>query len=274
MGALGNRDDASAGLAAIPHRDRGRGAHALEPFHHLRPGVESGRHLRPRDPHVARIDEDERIGRIDQRDWNASRAFDLEVVEDVAGREERARARTTRVEELEIHRGAGTRYAGNRGFPFDGGASVLHREPGPDELAGVGVVDDDDAFRPGRFDHPLVHREGSDGRRHVSAVAAPVDLGTVHRDLAERVVHVRVGVRRRPDDADLGERRDATPHAVKLPPVGVRAPESGDEEALPARVVIGKMAAIEHYRVARAAAHEHGGDSQLAQGAGSDRRRL
>ena len=192
------------GARRDPHRDRGRGADALEVFHHLRPGVEGRRHLRSSDSYVARIDEHERIGRIDQRDRNASRAFDLEEVEDVAGGEERARDRTARVEEFQIHRGAGARYAGNRGFPFDGRTPVLHREPRPDELAGVGVVDDHDAFRSARFDHPLVHREGSDGRRHVPAVAAPVDLGTVHCDLAERVVHVRVEARWRPDDADLG----------------------------------------------------------------------
>ena len=124
--------------------------------------------LRSVDPHIRRIDEHERVGCVDQRGGNGSGAFDLQVVEEpgVAGREERARrvmCRPARIEELQVHRGTGTRNAGNRRVPFDGGASVLHREPGPDELAGVGVVDDDDAFGSGRVHHPFVHHANAKG---------------------------------------------------------------------------------------------------------------
>ena len=251
------------------HRDRGRGADPLEPVHHVGASVEGGRHLRSRDPHRVRIHEDERVGRIDEGGGDPPHAFDVEGVEHVAGGKERAGARAAGVEELEVHGRAGSRYARDRGVSLDRRAAVLHREPGADELAGVGVVDDDDPFRAGCLDEALVHREGSDGRGHVAAVAAPVDLGAVHRDLAEGVVHVRVGARRRPDDAHLGKRRDAPSHAVELPAVGVGASKGGDEESLPHRFVGRQIAVVEHHRVARAAAQERGGDSRLGHGAGS-----
>ena len=126
-----------------------------------------------------------------------------------------------------------------------------------DDLAGVGVVDAHRGHVAVRRRHQsLVHREGADGRRHVAAVAAVVDLRLPHLDLGEGVVHVGAGNGRRPYDADLGQRGHAAAHAVQLPAVAVWRAHGAQEDRVPCGAVGREVAQVEDQRLAGATADE------------------
>ena len=113
---------------------------------------------------------------------------------------------------------------------------------------------------------PLVDRERADGRRHVPAVAVVVDARLVDQHLRERVVDVGIRVGRRADHAHLGERRHAAAHAVELAHAGVGRADHGQEDRLPLGARGRQVAGVEHDRLGRAAAHEHGGELLLWHG--------
>src|SRR5262245_39150670 len=103
----------------------------------------------------------------------------------------------------------------------------------------------------------FVHGEGTNGGRHVSAIAVVVYAGLVDQHLSERVVHVRIRMARRADDTHLGERGNPTAHAVELAHVWVGRADGGEEDRFPLLARGGQVASVEDHGLGRSAAHEY-----------------
>ena len=139
-----------------------------------------------------------------------------------------------------------------------------HGKAGVDHLPGVGLVDAHQRLAVARPHDPLIDRERPHRRGEVAAIAGPVGHRLVHGQLHERVVDIRVGPRRRPDDHRLGQGGDAPAHAVELAAVGVRAAEHGEQQLAARLPVRRQVAAVKEHALAGAAAIEPCGDPNLA----------
>src|ERR1700735_1535379 len=100
-----------------------------------------------------------------------------------------------RRDKLELDRRSTARDAGEDEITFDSGFAVFERETGDNQLAGVGIVDADDGLGSGGGHEAFIDSEGSDGGRHVAAVAAVIDEGFTDGDLGKGVIDVGLRMR-------------------------------------------------------------------------------
>ncbi len=135
-----------------------------------------------------------------------------------------------------------------------------------DMLGGVGV---EDPHRRGVAiggDQAMVQCERPDCRAHIAAIAAPVDAGFADGDLREAVIHVGLGPGRTAEDAGFGQRAQPAAHAIKLAAVGIGAAHRGKQDRILRRDVGRQVRFEDHQSLARAAAHEGGGNPALVHG--------
>jgi hypothetical protein len=157
----------------------------------------------------------------------------IEHIQRLAARQQLSGAGAAGIPKLEAHRRAAPGDTGYLQRTVHGRAAVVETKDRVDQLAGIRIVDHHMRFVTARCDHGLVHRERAHGGRHVSAVAVVVDGGITYRYLRKREIDVGLGMRGRPDHADLRQRGDAAAHAIELTCVRVRATHSGEKDRIP-----------------------------------------
>ena len=89
-----------------------------------------------------------------------------------------------------------------------------------DEFRGIRVEDPDSRLGLAGNHEILVHGEYAHSRGQVAAVALPIYLGFIHRNLAEGIVHIGILPLRGSDDADLASEGVGAAQAVDLAQVG------------------------------------------------------
>ena len=236
----------------------------VEQRHHSGPGLDLLRRLGALEPDILRLHVRNDGRRIDDRHVERAGIGHLDAIDRVARRQQPPRARAARIEKVEADARPRPRHAGNGEIAVDPRPAALDRETGVDHLPGVGLVDAHQRLAIARPHDPLIDRERPHRRGEVAAIAGPVGHRLVDGQLHERVVDIRVGPRRRPDDHRLGQRGDAPAHAVELAAVGVRAAEHGEQQLAARLPVRRQVAAMKEHALAGAAAIEPCGDPNLA----------
>jgi hypothetical protein len=172
------------------HGDRRLRPDGLEAAERTGVGVEHRPQFDSAEPEVAGRDEHARISGVEHRGPDLPDALDVDVVDDMAGREQPARHAAAGVHEVQADHGGRVRDAIEVEVTLRHDPAGRGRHVRDDLLRGVLLPDPDHGQVARGGDQALVDREGSDRRGQVPAAAAPVDGGRRHSDLGEQVVNV------------------------------------------------------------------------------------
>ena len=142
---------------------------------------------------VTGADEDVGIADVDQRCLDGTVTGDVEPVDRIAGRQQRARRAASRIGEIDQQARAAAGHAGDPKVPRLDRHAIMHGDLDRQHPVQVRVVDPDGGDAVDGRDQVLLDGIDADGRGDVAAQREEVDLGFVDFDLTERVGEMRAG---------------------------------------------------------------------------------